>query len=96
MKYALQVFHSNILLEEIDAKKTIDIGGGVDLLVPDKYQTKLNQGRVLDKGPTVSESIQTGSILFFGLHAEHRLDYRGKKYIVVDESQVLGAIQEMP
>lgn len=88
----LQVFNSNILLQEIEAAKTIDIG--VQLIVPDKYQNKLNKGKVLDMGPTVSPNIKKGQILFFGLHTESRLEFNGKRLIVVDEAHILGAIEE--
>lgn len=82
-------FHSNIILEPTEARAQTESG----ILLPEAYRVPANQGKVVDIGPTVSDKIKLGDILFFPQHSETRLDYRGKKFIVIDEAQVLGAIR---
>lgn len=87
----LSPLHDNILLEELDPIKAYG-----NIIVPEAHQKKLNQGRVVDCGPLVSpERIKLGDILFFPQHVEHRLDYGGKKFIVVTESNCLGLIRKV-
>lgn len=84
-------FHDNIMLEAIAPTGKSD--GGI--IIPEAHQTPVNQGRVVDKGPMVSDNVKMGSILFFPLHSESRLKYKGNSYILVKESAVLGAIEEI-
>lgn len=86
----LSPLHDNILLEELEPIKAYGA-----IIVPEAHQRKLNQGKVVDKGPMVSERIELGDILFFPQHVEHRLDYSGKKFIVVTESNCLGVIRKI-
>ncbi len=88
-KQALHPFHNNILLTEIEGASKTE--GGI--LIPEAYKVKLSQGTVVDKGPDVTDQVKLGDILFFPFHTESRLDYKGNKFIVVSEAQVLGAIR---
>ncbi len=88
---ALSPLHDNLLLEPIPAADRS--GGGI--IIPEAHIKPLNQGKVVDKGPLVSERIELGDIMFFPLHSEHRLDYAGKKFIVVTESACLGCIRKV-
>lgn len=90
-KATLVVFHENILLEEIPASGVS--GGGI--IIPTAHQTPVNQGKVVDKGPNVSDAIKMGDILFYPPHAEAKLNYKGNKFIIVAESACLGAIREI-
>lgn len=83
--------HDNILLEGIEAKTRTDGG----LIIPERHQDAPPQGKVIDKGPGVSEYIKLGDILFYPHSAESALDYKGKKMKMVPESAVLGLIREM-
>lgn len=89
-KSIITPFHDNVLLEEIPPKKEIG-----SIIIPEAHQSKLNQGTVVDKGPTCSENIQIGNILFFTMHSESRLEYKGHKFIVVSEANCLGSIQSI-
>lgn len=84
-------FHDQIMLEAIPASATS--AGGI--IIPEAHRTAVNQGTVVDKGPLVSENVKLGTILFFPLHSESRLKYKGHDYILVAESSVLGAIEEI-
>lgn len=84
-------FHEQILLEEIPPSNTI--GGGI-IIVPEAHKHPVNQGIVMDKGPLVSDKIIKGEIVFFPLHSESRLEFAGRKFILVPESQCLGAIRD--
>lgn len=86
----LSPLHDNILLEEIPG---VDKIGAI--IVPEAHVKPLNQGKVVDKGPLVSERIKLDDIVFYPLHSEHRLNYGGKKYIVVTESVCLGLIRKV-
>lgn len=88
-KASLTPFANFILLKEVPA--TTIIGS---ILIPEAHQTKLNQGIVVDKGPLVSDAVVNDDILFFPLHSEHRLTWKGNKFILIAEDQVLGAIRE--
>lgn len=90
VKAAIQPFHNQVLLQEVEASPMVG-----KIIIPDKHVQKLNQGTVLDKGPLCSDEIQPGDIIFFPLHSEHRMEWRGLKLILVSEDQVLGAIREL-
>jgi co-chaperonin GroES (HSP10) len=86
---------TNILLEELP--KVSQRGR---ILIPEAHQVKLNQGKVVDKGPLCSENIVVGDILFFPFHSEHRLSLANPDvekddylFIVVPEEAVLGCIK---
>jgi len=91
MKATLTPFHDNILLTEIPANERTESG----LIIPEAHRTPVNQGKVVDKGPNVSDNIQLGDILFFPLHSESRMNYKGNKFIIVPEASCLGAIREL-
>lgn len=82
-------FYSNIILEPVGPRTQTEAG----LFLPSVAQVQVNQGKVLDYGPQCSTNVKMGDILFFAPHSEHRIDYRGNKFIVVSEDQVLGAIR---
>lgn len=86
---SLSPMHDNILLEEIEG---IRQHGAI--IVPDAHVKQLNQGRVVEKGPLVSERVELDDILFFPLHTEHRLPYGGRRFIIVSESNCLGSIRK--
>lgn len=90
-KATLSPFTDYVLLKEIPAASVI---GGI--IVPEAHRAKLNQGEVVDKGPQVSDKVRVGQILFFPLHSEHRLEWKGNKFIIVQEGNCLGAIEEIP
>lgn len=89
--FSIQPFHDNILLSPVEASTTSE--GGI--IIPEAHRSIVNQGTVLDKGPLVSEKVIVGSIVFFPLHSESRLAYKGNKFILVAENQVLGSIQKI-
>ncbi len=89
-KATLSPFHNFVLLKEIPTAGVIG-----SIIIPDAHRAKLNQGEVVDKGPLVSDLIQNGQILFFPLHSEHRLEWKGNKFILIAEDQVLGSISEI-
>lgn len=84
-------FNDNILLDAIEAKKTTEAG----LVIPENYQHQPPQGKVIDKGPSVSDQIKLGDILFYPHAAESSMDYKGRKFKMIGEQSVLGCIREM-
>lgn len=91
MPLVLLPFNDNILLEGIEAKKTTEGG----LYLPENVQHAPPQGKVIEKGPLVSENVQKGDILFYPHSSEAQVDYKGKKFKMVCEQAVLGVIREM-
>ena len=87
----LTPFHDNLLLSEIPGVTQVG-----SIIVPEKHISPLNQGRVEDKGPLVSDKINIGDIVFFAPHSESRLTWRGTKVLIVTESNCLGSITELP
>lgn len=92
MKTILTPFHDNIILEAIEPQETV---GTSKIIVPEAHRTELSQGKVLDKGPLVSDRIKVGAVVFFAPHSETRLKWRGKKLRVVTEANCLGSIEEV-
>lgn len=84
-------FHNQVILTPIAARGQTD--GGI--IIPEAHRAVINQGTVVDKGPHCTDQIQIGQIVFFPLHSEARLKYKGNDYIIVPESACLGAIQEV-
>lgn len=84
-------FFDQVLMEELPTNNT-STGG---IIIPEAHVTKVNQGRVVDKGPLASATIKNGDILFFPLHSEARLVLADRKFILCSESQCLGAIREI-
>lgn len=84
-------FHSNLILEPVGPRTQSD--GGI--IIPSVAQVQVNQGKVLDMGPLCStDKIKVGDIVFFPMHTENRINLSDThKYIVVDESHVLGVIR---
>lgn len=89
-KTVLTPFFNNLILEPIAATGVSE--GGI--IVPEAHQKPLNQGKVLDKGPQVSDSVNKGDIVFFAMHTESKLNWRGVKLLVVSEDQCLGKFHE--
>jgi co-chaperonin GroES (HSP10) len=85
----LSPLQNNLLLEPVPATDKIGM-----IIIPEAHQRPLNQGVVADKGPLATSAIEIGDIVFFGLHSESRLDYGGKKYIIVAEEACLGRIRK--
>lgn len=86
-KAELHPFHDNLIL-------TPDIASSMAgrIVIPEKAIPVLNQGKVLDKGPLVSDKINKGDTVFFAPHSESRIDWKGNHFIVVTESNCLGSI----
>jgi len=80
--------YDNLIMEECAPISKIG-----HIIVPEAHQKILNQGRVVDRGPLVTEAIQLGDIVFFTQHSESRLAFRGKKFIIAAESACLGIIR---
>lgn len=90
-KAKLSPFHNNLLLKEIEASDKTTGG----LIIPEAHRAKLNQGEVMDKGPNASDAIEIGMIVFFPLHTESRMEWKGNRFIIVAEDACLGAISEI-
>lgn len=90
-KLVLIPFHDNILLEGITAAVQTESG----LIIPERHRDAPPQGKVIDKGPDCSDQIQIGDILFYPLHSEASMEYKGKKFKMISESAVLGAIRSV-
>lgn len=88
----LTPFRDYLILEPLDAKTTAP--GGL-IIIPEAHQQKIApQGKVLDMGPDCTCDIQIGDIVFFTLHSEYRATFKGKDYIFVPESNLIGSITE--
>lgn len=87
-KANLSPLHDNLLLEPQQAAEKIG-----SIIVPENVRPLLTQGKVLDKGPLVSDKIALGDTVFFPMHAENRLAYGDKKYIIVAESGCIAIVQ---
>lgn len=86
----LKPFHENLLLEVEAPKEKIG-----SIIVPEAHRSKLNQGKVVDKGPQCSDNVQLGDIVFFPLHSESRLTLdNGQSFVIVPESQCLGSLRK--
>jgi chaperonin GroES len=90
MKATLQPFYDNLILEAIEAADRTSSG----IIIPEAHRVDLSQGKVIDKGPLVSDSIKLGDIVFYAPHSETRIAWRGNKYRIVAESNCLGRIRE--
>ena len=84
--------NSNILLEEIkDAEK---IGS---IWLPDTVRKPVNQGWIVALGDAVTErstatgfgGLKVGDIVVFPLHTEHRMEVDRRKFIIINENDVL-------
>lgn len=91
MKATLTPFGENLILAAIAPKERTE--GGI--IIPTAHQSPVNQGTVLDKGPLCSDKIKEGDIVFFPMHSEHRMEWKGNKLILVPESACLGCISEL-
>lgn len=85
----LSPLQNNLLLKEVGSVERIG-----SIIIPEAHQKKLNQGVVADKGPLCTDAILVGDTVFFSMHAEHRLDYGGEKYMIVAEESCLGRIRK--
>jgi len=81
-------FGDNLLLEE---PPTADNIRGI--IIPEAHRSKVNQGKVLELGDLADTKVQVNDVVFFPLHSEHRIEFGGKKFILVPSSQVLGIIR---
>jgi len=79
----------NLILEECEPVKMMS-----GFHVPEAHQRSLNQGFVVDKGPLCGpDPIHLGDIVFFTQHSESKLNFRGRKFIIVSEACCLGIIR---
>lgn len=78
----------NLLLEPQAAAEKVGA-----IFIPEAVRPLLTQGKVIDRGPMVSDRINLGDTVFFPMHAEHRLAYGDKKYIVVPESGCIAIVK---
>ena len=92
MPLVILPLHNNLLLEAIQASNQTPSG----LILPESAQHAPPQGKVIDRGPDVSDNIKIGDILFYPHSTEANIDYKGKKYKMVSEDAVLGVIRDIP
>lgn len=88
-KVNLAPLGENLLLKPQLASEKIG-----SIIVPEAVRPLLTQGEVLDRGPLVSDKIELGDVVFFPMHAEHRLNYGDQKYIIVAESACIGMVRK--
>lgn len=90
-KLALNPLGDYIVMDEIAPPDQTD--GGI--IVPEAHKRPLNQGRVIDKGPLVSDRIKPNieQVCIFSLHSESRTTFCGRRLIFVQEANVIATIE---
>ncbi|MBN2895136.1 MAG: co-chaperone GroES [Campylobacterales bacterium] len=76
-----------VLVERIEEATTTASG----IIIPDNAKEKPSQGKVIAVASDV-EGVEVGNTVVFGKYSGTELTLDGKKYLVMDLSDVLGVI----
>lgn len=96
----IRPLHDKVLVERVESlDKT---AGGI--VLPDTAKEKPTEGRVIavgagrldDAGQRIAMSVKTGDRVLFGSFAGTAVKESGKEYLLLDESELLGVIDDAP
>ena len=96
----IKPLHDKVLVERLDSlEKT---AGGI--VLPDSAKEKPTEGRVVaagagklgDDGKRVPMSVKSGDRVLFGSFAGTAVKEGGKEFLLLDEHELLGVIDEAP
>lgn len=67
-----------------------------NIIIPDKHIKALSQGKVMDKGPSCSDTIKIGDTVCYSMHSDTPLNLAERKraFAIVPEHQVLCIIRK--
>lgn len=96
----IRPLHDKVLVERVESlDKT---AGGI--VLPDTAKEKPTEGRVIavgagrldDAGKRIAMSVKAGDRVLFGSFAGTAVKEGGKEYLLLDESELLGVIDDAP
>jgi chaperonin GroES len=96
----IRPLHDKVLIERLESlDKT---AGGI--VLPDTAKEKPTEGRVVavgegrldDAGKRVAMTVKPGDRVLFGSFAGTTVKEAGKEYLLLDEGEILGVIDETP
>jgi len=76
-----------VLVERIEEATTTASG----IIIPDNAKEKPSQGKIVAVG-NEAEGVEVGNTVVFGKYSGTELSLDGKKYLIMDLSDVLGVI----
>ncbi len=76
-----------VLVERIEEATTTASG----IIIPDNAKEKPSQGKIVAVGSD-AEGVEVGNTVVFGKYSGTELSLDGKKYLIMDLSDVLGVI----
>jgi chaperonin GroES len=94
----IRPLHDKVLLERLESlEKT---AGGI--VLPETAKEKPTEGRVVavgpgridDEGKRVATTVKAGDRVLFGSYAGTTVKEGGKEYLLLDESEILGVIDD--
>lgn len=82
-KFPYKPLDSIVVLEPFEESDMIG-----KLYIPSTAKRPLNQGRVIDIGPNVSEHIFIGGIVLFAMHMESPVTIDRDKWLLIEEQHI--------
>jgi chaperonin GroES len=100
MATKIRPLHDKVLVERLESQEKTP--GGI--LLPDTAKEKPTEGRVVavgagkisDKGDRVAPGVKAGDKVLFGSFAGTTIRELGKEYLILDEHDLLGVVDDAP
>ena len=100
MATKIRPLHDKVLVERLESQDKT--AGGI--VLPDTAKEKPTEGRVVavgagkvsEKGDRVAPSVKAGDKVLFGSFAGTTIREQGKEYLILDEQDLLGVVDDAP
>jgi len=100
MATKIRPLHDKVLVERLESQEKT--AGGI--VLPDTAKEKPTEGRVVavgagkvsDKGDRVAPAVKAGDKVLFGSFAGTTVREQGKEYLILDEHDLLGVVDDAP
>ncbi|MCD6406414.1 co-chaperone GroES [Candidatus Aerophobetes bacterium] len=94
----LKPLGDRVLVEPLEEKETVK--GGI--IIPDTAKEKPQEGKVVavgqgkkdEKGNLISLDVKVGDKILFGKYAGTEVKIDGKEYLIMQQEDILGIIEE--
>ncbi|MFV1960086.1 MAG: co-chaperone GroES [Planctomycetota bacterium] len=96
----IKPLYDKVLLERLEAEEKT--AGGI--VLPDTAKEKPTQGRIVatgkgrltDAGEQIAPGVTVGERVLFGSYAGTEVKSEGKKYLILDEGEILAVVDDKP
>ena len=100
MATKIKPLHDKVLVERLESQEKT--AGGI--VLPDTAKEKPTEGRVVavgagkvsDEGDRVAPGVKAGDRVLFGSFAGTTIREQGKEYLILDEHDLLGVVDDAP